>query len=275
MQSIVKQIEDKALNIRRDLLKLCHIENIHIGGDLSSTDLMTFLWQYQMKYNPKNPKDESRDRFILSKSHASAVMSLNQAEIGCFDKNLIFETYAKDGSMFSMHSCNLVNPYVEVSTGSLGHGFPIACGIAKALLLKNNKKSKVYVFMGDGEQAEGSVWEAAMNASKMKLNNLIAIIDNNNMGADGKLDKYSCVKDLENKYKAFGWETYVINGNSIKQIFKAFNIINSKKQTKPIVIIGKTIKGKGVSFMENNPKWHAGKINDDEYKIALGDIENE
>lgn len=275
MQLTVSQLEEKAFNIRKDLLKLSSIESIHIGGDLSSTDLMTVLWQYQIKYNPSNPKDEDRDRFILSKSHASAVMCFNQAEIGCFDKEKIFNTYAKDESMFSMHSCNLINPFVEVSTGSLGHGFPIACGIAQALKLKNNTKSKVYVFMGDGEQAEGSIWEAAMNASKMKLNNIIAIIDNNNMGADGLLSKYSCVNNLEDKYKAFGWETYVIDGNNISKIVETFDSINSKKQTKPIVIIGRTIKGKGVSFMENNPKWHAGKISKEEYEIALGDIENE
>lgn len=275
MQSTVNRLKEKAKNIRKDLLKLCSIESIHIGGDLSSVDLMTVLWQYQIKYNPRNPKDNNRDRFVLSKSHASAVLSFNQAELGCFDKNIVFNTYAKDESMFSMHSCSLVNPFVEVSTGSLGHGLPIACGMAQGLKLKNNNKSKVYVFMGDGEQAEGSIWEAVMYAAHLKLNNIIAIIDNNNMGADGDLKKYSCVKNLDKKYEAFGWEVYKINGNSIKQIVDIFNRINNKRQTKPIVIIGKTVKGKGISFMENNPKWHAGKLTDLEYKNALGEINNE
>ena len=159
----IKLLEKAALEIRKNLIKLCSIQSIHIGGDLSITDVMTVLWQYQMKYDPENIYDETRDRFILSKGHASAVTSFNQAAIGCFSANDVINEYATDGGRFSMHSCNLVNPYVEVSTGSLGHGFPVACGVAAALRLKKNYKSRVYVIMGDGEQSEGSIWEETDN----------------------------------------------------------------------------------------------------------------
>ena len=138
MLKSIEELEKAALEIRKDLLELCSKQTIHIGGDLSITDVMTVLWQYQMKYNPQNTKDESRDRFVLSKGHASAVTSFNQAAIGCFSREDVLKEYATDEGRFSMHSCDLNNPYVEVSTGSLGHGFPIACGIAAALKVKRN-----------------------------------------------------------------------------------------------------------------------------------------
>lgn len=145
--STVSELEGAALEIRKNLLKLCSKEVIHIGGDLSVADIMTVLWQYQMNYNPNNPKDENRDRFVLSKGHASAVTSFNQAAVGCFTTADVIKEYATDGGRFSMHSCDLVNPFIEVSTGSLGHGFPVACGIASALKLKQNRTSRVYVVM--------------------------------------------------------------------------------------------------------------------------------
>lgn len=148
---IILKLKKASLEIKKDLLNLCNKESIHIGGDLSITDVMTVLWQYQMHYNPDNPKDDSRDRFVLSKGHASAVTSFNQAAIGCFRAEDVINEYATDQGRFSMHSCNLVNPYVEVSTGSLGHGMPVACGIAAALKLKGNTSSRVYTIMGDGE----------------------------------------------------------------------------------------------------------------------------
>ena len=158
-KELIKRLEKSALNIRKNLLTLCSQQVIHIGGDLSVADVMTVLWQYKMKYDPKNPKDESRDRFILSKGHAAAVTSFNQAAIGCYRDEDIFQEYASDNGRFAMHSCNLINPHVEASTGSLGHGLPIAGGFAQGLKLKGNKTSRVYVVMGDGEQAEGSIWK--------------------------------------------------------------------------------------------------------------------
>lgn len=273
MISDIKGLKRAALEIRKNLLKLCSMQSIHIGGDLSITDVMTVLWQYQMKYDPLDIKNEYRDRFILSKGHASAVTSFNQAAIGCFSADDIFKEYATDEGRFSMHSCNLVNPYVEVSTGSLGHGFPVACGIAAALKLKKNNKSRVYVIMGDGEQSEGSIWEAAMNAVHYKLGNLVAIVDFNKLEADGNIDDITALGDIAGKYRAFGWNVYEIDGHDIYTIKEHFDKLPPIESEIPTIFICYTIKGKGIRFMENNPKWHAGKITQEQYRECIKDLE--
>lgn len=272
MLSDIKDLEKAALEIRRNLIRLCYAQAIHIGGDLSITDVMTVLWQYKINYNPLNIHDEYRDRFILSKGHASAVTSFNQAAIGCFSSENVIQEYATDGGRFSMHSCNLVNPYVEVSTGSLGHGFPVACGIAAALRLKGNKKSRVYVVMGDGEQSEGSIWEAAMNAVHYKLGNLIAIIDFNKLEADGTINEITSLGNIANKYRSFGWNVFEIDGHNISLIKDTFDALPSIDSNIPTAIICHTIKGKGISFMENQLRWHAGKINREQYELCLKEL---
>lgn len=266
---IIKELEYKSLQIRINLLRLCNKEVIHIGGDLSICDIMTALWQYKMVYNASNPFDENRDRFVLSKGHASAVTSFNQAAIGCFSAESVLAEYAKDGGRFSMHSCNLVNPYVEISTGSLGHGFPVACGIAAGLRLKGNCKSRVYTIMGDGEQSEGSVWEAALNAVKYKLGNLIAIIDNNGLEADGTIDEITALGDIGKKYTSFGWNVVEINGNEMKEVISSLDKLPLPDSETPTIIIAHTTKGKGVSFMENQIRWHAGKISDEQLEEII------
>ncbi|MBM6748726.1 transketolase [Megamonas rupellensis] len=269
----VKELKKAALEIRKNLLKLCSIQSIHIGGDLSITDVMTVLWQYQMNYNPSNIRDENRDRFVLSKGHASAVTSFNQAAIGCFSTEDVFKEYATDEGRFSMHSCNLVNPYVEVSTGSLGHGFPVACGMAAALKLKKNFNSRVYVVMGDGEQSEGSIWEAVMNAVHYKLGNLVAIIDFNKLEADGNIDDITSLGNIANKYRVFGWNVCEFDGNDINTIKDYFDKLPPANSDIPTVFICHTIKGKGISFMENNVRWHAGKITEEQYKECIKELE--
>ena len=271
----IQELEKAALDIRVNLLRLCNKEVIHIGGDLSITDVMTVLWQYQMKYNPADPKDESRDRFVLSKGHASAVTSFNQAAIGCFSTEDVINEYATDQGRFSMHSCNLVNPYVEVSTGSLGHGLPIACGIAAALRVKGNNTSRVYTVMGDGEQSEGSIWESVMNAWHYQLGNLVAVVDNNGLEADGSLNDITGLNDVAEKYKSFGWNVVEIDGNSIEQIRNAFDYLPSPTSLIPTVIVANTIKGKGVPFMENNNRWHTGKITDEQLQDAINHLNQE
>lgn len=271
----IQELEKAALDIRVNLLRLCNKEVIHIGGDLSITDVMTVLWQYQMKYNPADPKDESRDRFVLSKGHASAVTSFNQAAIGCFSTEDVINEYATDQGRFSMHSCNLVNPYVEVSTGSLGHGLPIACGIAAALRVKGNNTSRVYTVMGDGEQSEGSIWESVMNAWHYQLGNLVAVVDNNGLEADGSLNDITGLNDIAEKYKSFGWNVVEIDGNSIEQIRNAFDYLPSPTSLIPTVIVAHTIKGKGVPFMENNNRWHTGKITDEQLQDAINHLNQE
>lgn len=274
LNTSIRNLEHSALQIRKNLLKLCTKQSIHIGGDLSIADVMTVLWLYQMNYNPKNPKDESRDRFVLSKGHASAVTSFCQSAIGCFSAEDVIAEYATDGGRFSMHSCNLVNPFVEVSTGSLGHGFPVACGIAAGLRLKGNNISRVYTVMGDGEQSEGSIWEAAMNAVHYKLGNLIAIVDFNGLEADGTVDEITALGDIGAKYKAFGWNVVEIDGNNIGQIKNAFDSLPSANSDVPTVLVAHTTKGKGVPFMENQVKWHAGKITQEQYDESVAHLDN-
>ncbi len=274
-QMTVRELEKAAKDIRIRLLTLCNKETIHIGGDLSVADVMTVLWQYQMNYDPDHIHSEDRDRFILSKGHASAVTSFNQAAIGCFDAEDVIAEYATDEGRFSMHSCNLVNPYVEVSTGSLGHGLPIACGIAAGLRLKGNYNSRVYTVMGDGEQSEGSIWEAAMNAVHYELGNLVAMVDFNGLESDGTIDEITGLKNIADKYRAFGWNTIELDGHNISQIKEAFDGLPSADSKIPTVFICHTIKGKGVPFMENQRRWHAGKISDEQLKESIDLLEKE
>ena len=271
----IQELEKAALDIRINLLRLCNKEVIHIGGDLSITDVMTVLWQYQMKYNPHDLRDENRDRFILSKGHASAVTSFNQAAIGCFSAEDVISEYATDEGRFSMHSCNLVNPYVEVSTGSLGHGMPVACGIAAGLRLKGNTTSRVYTVMGDGEQSEGAIWEAMINASHYRLGNLVAIVDFNGLEADGAINQMTGLGNIANKYRAFDWNVIEIDGNNISEIKKTFDSLPTPDSDQPTVIIANTIKGKGVEFMENQARWHAGKISDEQLRESIEKLQAE
>ncbi len=272
MLTSIKDLEKAAMEIRMNLLRLCNREVIHIGGDLSITDVMTALWLYQMKYNPNDIHDENRDRFVLSKGHASAVTSFCQAALGCFSADDVINEYATDQGRFSMHSCNLVNPYVEVSTGSLGHGMPVACGIAAGLRLKGNMTSRVYTVMGDGEQSEGSIWEAALNAAHYRLGNLVAVVDNNGLEADGTIDAITGLGNLAEKYRAFGWRVAEIDGNDMVQIKKAFDELPSPESDQPTCIIAHTVKGKGVSFMENQVRWHAGKISDEQLTEVINEL---
>lgn len=275
MAKNVSDLEYAAKEIRKNLLRLCSMQTIHIGGDLSITDVMTVLWQYQIKYDPQDIRAESRDRFVLSKGHASAVTSFNQAAIGCFSAEAVFNEYATDGGRFSMHSCNLVNPYVEVSTGSLGHGFPVACGMAAGLRLKGNTTSRVYVVMGDGEQAEGSIWEAAMNAVRYQLGNLVAIVDVNGLENDGRVIDITGLGDVAKKYRAFEWNVVELDGNDVSEIKEAFDNLPSATSTRPTVLICHTVKGKGVPFMENQEKWHAGKITSEQYEECMRHLDEE
>lgn len=273
MAQSVKELEEAALQIRKNLLKLCSIQSIHIGGDLSITDVMVALWQYQINYDPEDPNWEGRDRFVLSKGHASAVTAFNQAAIGCFSADAVLKEYATDTGRFSMHSCNLINPYVDVSTGSLGHGMPVACGMAAALRMKGNHASRVYTVMGDGEQSEGSIWEAAINAMHYKLGNLVAILDFNGLEADGTIDDVTGLGNIADKYRVIGWNVVEIDGNDMAQIVRAFDGLPLPNSTVPTVFVCHTVKGCGVDFMENVVRWHAGKISTEQFESAITALE--
>lgn len=270
----IKELEKVAMEIRINLLRFCNREVIHIGGDLSITDVMTVLWLNQMRYDPQIIHDEERDRFVLSKGHASAVTSFCQAVLGCFSPEDVINEYATDQGRFSMHSCNLVNPYMEVSTGSLGHGMPVACGIAAGLRLKGNNNSRVYTVMGDGEQSEGSIWEAAANAAHYRLGNLVAILDFNGLEADGTINDITSLGSIADKYRAFGWNVLEIDGNDIEQIVNAFAELPDSNTEIPTCIVAHTIKGKGVDFMEGQVRWHAGKVSDEQLKNCIDSLQS-
>lgn len=270
-QETVRRLEAAALDVRLKLLKLCHQQFIHIGGDMSVCDMMTVIWQYAMHYDANNPKWEQRDRFVLSKGHAAAVTSFSQAAIGCYDPNEIFDEYATDCGRFGMHSCNLINPYVDVSTGSLGHGLPVAGGIAAALKAKSSQ-NRVYVVVGDGEMGEGSIWEAAMSSRHFKLGNLIVFVDRNHLSLDGETEELMALEPVADKWRAFGWNVMEVDGHNMEQLVDTVDVLPPPQSDIPTVVIGDTEKGHGISFMENNHIWHIGKINDEQLSQAKSEL---
>jgi len=270
-QAEVKRLETVALTVKNQLLDLCNKTIIHIGGDLSVADIMTVIWQHALKYDVNNPRWEERDRFILSKGHAAAVTSFNQAARGCYQPEDIFAEYATDYGRFGMHSCNLKNPYVDVSTGSLGHGLPVAGGVAAALKVKQ-VPSRVYVVVGDAELAEGSVWEAAMSAHHYKLGNLVAFIDRNGLSFDGPTETLMSLEPVADKWRAFGWNVVEADGHDVAELVDAVDALPDADSDVPTVVIAKTVKGHGVSFMENNPHWHAAMITDDLWAQAKAEL---
>lgn len=269
---VIEKLRRQAWEIRKELLRLCNHTLIHIGGDLSATDIMTVIWQYALKFDLQNPKFEGRDRFVLSKGHAAALVSFCQAMRGCYDIEQIHKEYATDFGRFGMHSCNLCNPYVEVSTGSLGHGFPIASGIAKALKMKGNKESRVYVVMGDGELNEGTMWESAMLAPQLKLGNLVGFVDRNRMQFDGQTEDIIDIEPLVDKWKAFRWNVKEVDGHDLNALVDVVDSLPDPASDVPTIIICNTVKGKKVSFMENVWSWHAGQLSDEDYRKAIADV---
>lgn len=265
----IKQISKK---LRKEILMMIHnAQSGHPGGSLSCVDILNVLYTKCMKHFPdveKNPDYKNRDRFILSKGHASAALYTVLAHCGYFNEEELM-TFRKIGSRLQGHPCSKKLPGIEISTGSLGQGLSIGCGMALGLKL-DNIASKVYVYMGDGELEEGSVWEAAMNAVHNRLDNLIAFVDRNRLQIDGPTENVKSVGDVKAKFEAFGWNTLEIDGHDIIQIYNA--IEKAKKSDKPIVIIANTIKGKGVSFMENNAGWHGKAPNDEQLKAALEEL---
>ncbi len=264
---LVKQMDEKALEIRMQLLKLCEQTLIHIGGDLSVADIMTAIWEYAIKYDGENPQWEGRDRFILSKGHASAVTSFCQAMKGCFSGEDIYSEYCTDNGRFAMHSCNILNPYVDVSTGSLGHGLPVATGIAQGLRLKGNFDSRVYVVMGDGELNEGTMWEAIAAAKQYKLGNIVGFVDFNKMSFDGPSNEVMDMGCLADKFRLYGWNTIEVDGHDMNALLDAIDELPAPSSKSPTVVVAHTVKGNGVDFMENSPAWHAGKI-DEEKRLS-------
>lgn len=255
------QFERTAANIRTGIIKAVHNAGSgHPGGSLSAADLVTALYFKEMNIDPKNPKMEGRDKFILSKGHAAPTQYAALAERGYFPKEDILQL-RKLGSPFQGHPNMKKVPGIEMSTGSLGQGFSVAGGMAMANKLDQNP-GRIYVLLGDGELQEGLVWEAAMSAAHYNLDNLTAIVDWNGLQIDGKNEDVMTVTPVDEKFRAFGWNVISIDGHDFAQIFDAFDQARACKG-KPTVILAKTHKGKGVSFMEDQAGWH-GKAPDEE-----------
>lgn len=267
----IDKLKELAKENRINILKMVYnAQSGHIGGALSSADIMTVLYHKCMKTCPKwtdSKEFNSRDRFVLSKGHASAILYSVLAQLGYFPKEELM-TFRIFGSRLQGHPVPFC-PGVEVATGSLGQGLSIACGIATGLKLDKNP-SNVFVLLGDGELQEGSVWEGFMHGSHQRLDNLIAIIDRNRLQIDGCTENIKSMEPLSEKIRAFGWEVTEIDGHDFEQIYNA--IEKAKSNNKPTAIIANTIKGKGVSFMENDAGWHGKAPNKDQFEKALSEL---
>ncbi len=271
-ESEIKELEEIALRVRRNIIKMVHAaKSGHPGGSLSGADILTVLYKKCLNIPSewdKSKEFENRDRFILSKGHASPLLYSVLAECGMIAQEDLL-SFRQFGSKLQGHPAKGYVDGVETSTGSLGQGISIGCGVAIGLKLDKNP-AKVVVYTGDGELQEGSCWEAFMQASHRNLDNLIVIIDRNRLQIDGDTEKVMGLDNLSAKLQAFGWETLEIDGHDFNQIYDAYN--KAKKSDKPFAIIANTIKGKGVSFMENQAGWHGKAPNDEEFNIAMNDL---
>ena len=262
-----------ANEVRKDIVTAVHSAKAgHPGGSLSAADIFTYLYFEEMNIDPKNPKMENRDRFVLSKGHTAPGLYSALAERGYFPKEDL-KTLRHMGSYLQGHPDMKHIPGVDMSSGSLGQGISAAVGMAIAAKL-SNADYRVYTLLGDGEIQEGQVWEAAMLAAHHKLDNLVVIVDNNNLQIDGAIDDVNTPYPIDKKFEAFNFHVINIDGNDFDQIDAAFKEAKTVKG-QPVAIIAKTVKGKGVSFMENQSGWHGKAPNDDEYKIAMQDLEKE
>ncbi|ONI44894.1 transketolase [Candidatus Epulonipiscioides gigas] len=269
-KELVAKLKKQAQTVRLTLLDMIYkAQSGHPGGSLSATEFMTALYFNELNIDPKNPKWEDRDRFVLSKGHVCPVLYTCLALRGYFDTEIL-GTLRKEGSILQGHPDMKRCPGIDISTGSLGQGISVAVGMAIAGK-RDAKDYRVFTLVGDGETNEGQVWEAAQTASKYQLDNLVVIVDNNNLQNDDTCDVVMPTLDLAKKFEAFGFETFAIDGHDMEAVVDA--LANAKtKNGKPKCIVGKTVKGKGVSFMENVVMWHGMAPNDEQYTQAIKDV---
>ena len=262
-----------ANEVRKDIVTAVHSAKAgHPGGSLSAADIFTYLYFEEMNIDPKEPRKPDRDRFVLSKGHTAPGLYAALAEKGFFPKEDL-KTLRHTGSYLQGHPDMKSIPGVDMSSGSLGQGISTAVGMAIAAKISNDDY-RVYTLLGDGEIQEGQVWEASMLAAHHKLDNLVVIVDNNNLQIDGDIREVNSPYPIDKKFEAFNFHVINIDGNDFDQIDAAFKEARTVKG-KPTAIIAKTLKGKGVSFMENQAGWHGKAPNDEEYKIAMEDLEKE
>ncbi len=265
------ELAKTANEVRKGIVTAVHSAKAgHPGGSLSAADLFTYLYFEEMNIDPKNPKMEDRDRFVLSKGHTAPGLYSVLANRGYFPVEDL-KTLRKLGSYLQGHPCMQETPGVDMSSGSLGQGLSAAVGMALAGRM-DQKEYRVYCLCGDGEIQEGQIWEAAMFAGHRKLDNLVVIVDNNGLQIDGKIEDVCSPYPIDKKFEAFNFHTININGNDLDEIAAA---MKEARETKgqPTAIIMKTVKGKGVSFMENNAGWHGKAPSDEEYKTAMADLD--
>lgn len=268
-----KLYEELAARVRIDVIRAIHSAGSgHPGGSLSAADIVTALYFKEMNIDPADPAKADRDKFILSKGHAGPVQYAALAERGYYPVSDMM-SLRKLGSKFQGHPNMHKVPGIEMSTGSLGQGISVSVGMALANKMDENP-GRVYTLLGDGELQEGIVWEAAMAAAHYGLDNLVAIVDWNGLQIDGKNDDVMTVKPVDEKFAAFGWNVLVIDGHNFDEIFDAFDKARTYKE-KPTAIIAKTHKGRGVSFMEDNPGWHGKAPSDEEAKQAVEELGGE
>lgn len=265
------ELQKTANEVRKGIVTAVYsAQSGHPGGSLSAADIFTYLYFEEMNIDPKEPKKEGRDRFVLSKGHTAPGLYSTLANRGYFPVEDL-KTLRKLGSKLQGHPCMQETPGVDMSSGSLGQGISAAVGMALAGKM-DNKDYRVYTLLGDGEIQEGQVWEASMFAGHRKLDNLVVIVDNNGLQIDGKIDDVCSPYPIDKKFEAFHFHVISIDGHDWEQIDAAFQEARATKGM-PTAIICKTIKGKGVSFMENNAGWHGKAPNEEEYKIAMADLE--
>jgi transketolase len=266
----IEALEKIANDIRIGIIEQVYqAQSGHPGGALSCADILAVLYFNQMNIDPKKPHDLQRDRFILSKGHCSPALYATFARKGYFEKEAL-ETFRKINSNLQGHPDMNKVPGVDMTTGSLGQGLSAAVGMAIASKM-DSAGCRVYCLLGDGEIEEGQVWEAAMAASKNKLDNLCAILDYNHLQIDGKVEDVAGLVDIEAKWESFGFKVITVDGHNIEQLIQAFSIARHQKEM-PSIIIAKTIKGKGVSFMENEASWHGKAPNKEQYEQAMNEL---
>lgn len=262
-------LQQKAAEIRIRLLQMIHhAKGGHTGGSLSNTDILTVLYYHTMRHDPRNPKWQGRDRFIASKGHSVESLWCVLADLGYFPASEL-ETFSAFGTRLIGHPNNKVNG-IEMNTGALGHGLAISVGMALAAK-RSDEDYRVFCLMGDGEQAEGSIWEAAMSGAHYQLDNLIGIIDRNRLQISGSTEDVMGLEPLDKKWEAFGWHVISIDGNDIASLMKTFDSLPIVKD-KPTLILANTVKGKGVSFTENVAGWHHRVPTEQELTLAIQEL---
>lgn len=266
----IKELENKARKIRQDIInEVYYAKSGHPGGSLSITDILTVLYFKEMNIQPEKPNWEDRDRLVLSKGHCSPALYSCLANRGFFPIEDL-KKFRNINSYLQGHPDKNKVAGVDMTTGSLGQGLSVANGMAIAGKL-DKKDYRVYCILGDGEIQEGQIWEAAMASNKYKLDNLCVIVDNNNLQIDGTIEEVMSSYPIDEKFKSFGFQVINIDGHDIDEIIKAFEVAKNVKE-KPVCIIAKTIKGKGISYMENQASWHGKAPNEEQHKQAMEEL---